>query len=130
MFQAWEDRDFDTFAQSLADNVSITTVPGGQQVSGKQQVLDWYKSWADAFSDATAGGKVTVAGDDGVTMEGVFQGNNDGMFAGLFQPTNQRVSLPWINVLHFSGGKVSEVAAYFDSLALMVQLGHVQPPQP
>jgi hypothetical protein len=43
---------------------------------------------------------------------------------------HQRVSLPWTNVLHFTGDKVSEVAAYFDSLALMVQLGHVQPPQP
>jgi predicted ester cyclase len=130
MFQAWEDREFDSFAQSLADNVKITTVPGGQQLSGTQQVLDWYKSWADAFSDATAGGKVTVTGDDGVTMEGVFQGTNDGMFAGSFQPTNRRVSLPWTNVLHFTGDKVSEVAAYFDLLALMVQLGHVQPPQP
>lgn len=92
--------------------------------------MDWYRSWADAFSDATAGGKVTVTGDDGVTMEGVFEGTNDGMFAGSFQPTNQRVSLPWINVLHFTGDKVSEVAAYFDLMALMTQLGHVQPPRP
>jgi ketosteroid isomerase-like protein len=130
MFQAWEDRDFDSFAQSLADNVRITTVPGGQEISGKQQVLDWYKSWADAFSDATAGGRVTVAGNNGVTMEGLFEGTNDGVFAGSFKPTNQRVSLPWTNVLHFTGAKVSEVAAYFDSLTLMVQLGHMQPPQP
>src|SRR5262245_24246160 len=114
MFQAWEDRDFDTFAQCLAENVSISTVPGGQQLSGKQEVLDWYKSWAEAFTDSTAGSKVTVAGGDAVTIEGVFEGTNDGVFAGSFQPTNQRVSLPWTNVLHFTGDKVSEVAAYFD----------------
>jgi steroid delta-isomerase-like uncharacterized protein len=127
MFQAWEDRDFDTFEQGLADDVSVAA-PGNQIVTGKQAVRQWYEAWASAFTDATAGGKVTLSGNDGVTVEGVFQGTNDGQFGGQFPPTNQSVSVPFINVMHFDNDKVSEVSVYYDSLLLMIQLGHVQAP--
>jgi steroid delta-isomerase-like uncharacterized protein len=127
MFQAWEDRDFDTFEQGLVDDVSVTA-PGNQTVTGKQAVRQWYEAWASAFTDATAGGQVTLPGDDGVTVEGVFQGTNDGQSGGRFPPTNQSVSVPFINVLHFDNDKVSEVSDYYDSLLLMTQLGHVQDP--
>jgi steroid delta-isomerase-like uncharacterized protein len=125
MFQAWEDRDFDTFEQGLADDVSVAA-PGNQTVTGRQAVRQWYEAWASAFTDATAGGQVTLAGDNGVTVEGVFRGTNNGQFAGQFPPTNQSVAVPFINVLHFVNDKVSEVSVYFDSLLLMTQLGHVQ----
>ena len=127
MFQAWEDRDFDTFEQGLVDDV-IVAAPGNQTVTGKQAVRQWYEAWTTAFTDATAGGQVTLSGDDGVTVEGVFQGTNDGQFAGRFPPTNQSVSVPFINVMHFDNDKVSELTVYFDSLLLMIQLGHVQDP--
>src|SRR6478609_6119392 len=118
MFQAWEDRDFDTFEQGLADDVSVAA-PGNQTVTGQQAVRQWYEAWASAFTDATAGGKVTLSGDDGVTVEGVFQGTNDGQFGGRFPPTNQSVSVPFINVMHFDNDEVSEVSVYYDSLLLM-----------
>jgi steroid delta-isomerase-like uncharacterized protein len=124
MFQAWEDRDFDTFEASLGDDVSVAA-PGNQTVTGKQAVRQWYESWATAFTDATAGAEVTLSGDDGVTVEGVFRGTNDGQFAGHFPPTSQAVSVPFINVLHFAEDKVSRVSVYYDSLLLMTQLGHV-----
>jgi steroid delta-isomerase-like uncharacterized protein len=127
MFQAWEDRDFDTFAEALRDDVSVSA-PGNQAVTGKHAVRQWYESWVSAFTDATAGGRVTLSGAEGVTVEGVFRGTNDGQFAGQFPPTNQSVSVPFINVLHFADDKVSEVTVYYDSLLLMTQLGHVQDP--
>jgi steroid delta-isomerase-like uncharacterized protein len=127
MFQAWEDRDFNSFEQDLADDVRVVA-PGGQTVTGKQAVRQWYEAWATAFTDATAGGQVTLSGDNGVTVEGVFKGTNDAQFADRFPPTNQSVSVPFINVLHFENDKVSEVSVYYDSLLLMTQLGHVQDP--
>jgi hypothetical protein len=45
MFQAWEDRDFDTFEQGLADDVSVAA-PGNQTVTGRQAVRQWYEAWA------------------------------------------------------------------------------------
>jgi steroid delta-isomerase-like uncharacterized protein len=127
MFQAWEDRDFASFEQGLVGDVRVAA-PGNQTVTGKQAVRQWYEAWASAFTDATAGGQVTLSGDSGVTVEGVFRGTNDGQFAGRFPPTNQSVSVPFINVLHFENDKVSEVSVYYDSLLLMTQLGHVQDP--
>jgi steroid delta-isomerase-like uncharacterized protein len=127
MFQAWEDRDFNSLEQDLADDVRVVA-PGGQTVTGKQAVRQWYEAWATAFTDATAGGQVTLSGDNGVTVEGVFKGTNDAQFADRFPPTNQSVSVPFINVLHFENDKVSEVSVYYDSLLLMTQLGHVQDP--
>jgi steroid delta-isomerase-like uncharacterized protein len=127
-FDAWERRDFDALGDRLAGNVSFRDAPRGLVIAGQANVRDWYASWAVAFPDGVAGATVAAASDDTVAIEGVLVGTNTGDF-GPLPPTGRSISFPWANVLHFDrDGRISDGAAYYDQLSLMIQLGHMQPP--
>ena len=128
MFDAWEKRDFDAFAEQLAGDVSFNDAPRGQVVTGQANVRDWYASWATAFPDAVAGATVVAESGDTVAIEGLFAGTNTGDF-GPLSATGRSVSLPWANVLRFdSDGRIIAGSAYYDRLTLMIQLGHIDAP--
>jgi steroid delta-isomerase-like uncharacterized protein len=128
LFDAWEKRDFDTFGEQLAGDVSLNDSPRGQVVNGQTNVRDWYASWATAFPDAVAGARVVAASDDTVAIEGLFAGTNTGDF-GPLPATGKSVSVPWANVLRFdSDGRIIGASAYYDQLTIMIQLGHIDAP--
>jgi steroid delta-isomerase-like uncharacterized protein len=128
LFDAWEKRDFATFAEQLAGEVSLQDAPRGQIVEGQASVRDWYAAWAAAFPDAVAGATVVAASGDTVAIEGVFAGTNTADF-GPYPATGRSVSLPWANVLRFSDeGRIIAGSAYYDQLTLMIQLGHIDAP--
>jgi steroid delta-isomerase-like uncharacterized protein len=128
LFDAWEKRDFESFGEQLASDVSLRDSPRGQVVNGQTNVRDWYASWATAFPDAVAGATVVAASGDTVAIEGLFAGTNTGDF-GPLPATGRSVSLPWANVLRFdSDGRIIAASAYYDQLTIMIQLGHMDPP--
>lgn len=128
LFDAWEKRDFDTFGEQLAGDVSFNDAPRGQVVTGQANVREWYASWATAFPDAVAGATVVAASSDTVAIEGLFAGTNTGDF-GPLPATGRSVSLPWANVLRFdSDGRIIAGSAYYDQLTIMIQLGHIDAP--
>jgi steroid delta-isomerase-like uncharacterized protein len=128
MFDAWERRDFDGMGERLASGVSFNDAPGGHVVKGRDDVRDWYASWASAFPDGVAGATVSAASGDTVAVEGVLVGTNTGAFGSL-PPAGKSISVAWANVLRFdSDGRVISGTAYYDMLTLMVQLGHAAPP--
>jgi steroid delta-isomerase-like uncharacterized protein len=128
LFDAWERRDFDTFEEQLAGDVSLNDAPRGQVVEGQANVRDWYASWATAFPDAVAGATVVAGSGDTVAIEGVFAGTNTGDF-GPLPATGRAVSVPWANVLRFdSDGRIIAGSAYYDQLTIMIQLGHIDAP--
>jgi steroid delta-isomerase-like uncharacterized protein len=128
LFDAWEKRDFDTFEEQLAGDVSLNDAPRGQVVNGQANVRDWYASWATAFPDAVAGATVVAGSGDAVAIEGVFAGTNTGDF-GPLPATGRAVSVPWANVLRFDGdGRIIAGSAYYDQLTIMIQLGHIDAP--
>ena len=128
LYDAWEKRDFDSFAKQFADGVSFNDVPRGEIVTGNDNVRDWYASWATAFPDSTAGATVMAASGDTVAIEGLLVGTNTGDF-GPVPPTGRSISVPWANFLRFDAeGRVIGGTAYYDQLSLMIQLGLMQPP--
>ena len=128
LFDAWEKRDFDTFSDQLARNVSLNDAPRGQVVNGQANVRDWYASWATAFPDAVAGAVVVSASGETVAIEGLFAGTNTGDF-GPLPATGKSVSVPWANVFRFDDdGRIIAGSAYYDQLTFMIQLGHIDAP--
>jgi steroid delta-isomerase-like uncharacterized protein len=128
LYEAWEKRDFDALAETLADGVSFNDATSGRVIEGKADVKDFYASWAVACPDSVAGATVVAASDDTVAIEGVWAGTNTGPF-GPLPATGRSVSMPWANVLHFDpDGRIIGGAAYANLLPVMIQLGHMQPP--
>ena len=129
VFDAWERRDFDAMVANMSDDVTITEFPGGgQPIEGKAAVKEWYQSWVVACPDSVADASVAAASDDTVVVSGVYAGTNTGTF-GPFAATGRSVSLPYVNVLRFdSDGQLVRIAAYFDQLTLLTQLGHMEAP--
>jgi steroid delta-isomerase-like uncharacterized protein len=127
IFDAWERRDFDAIVATMADDVCVNS-PGGVVVRGKDDVKDWYASWAVACPDSVAGAVCVGATGESAVMEGLYAGTNTGAF-GPFAPTGRKVSLPWTNVYSFDAdGWIVQVNVYYDQLTIMTQLGHMESP--
>jgi ketosteroid isomerase-like protein len=117
--------DLAGFAAVLADDV-VFTAPGGARGEGREACAGFFGGWLSAFSDA----HVEVHGvhilDDLAVEEGVFSGTHDGTLhipTGDIPPTGRAVSLDYIQVLRFRGGKHVSFNLMFDRLLMLEQLG-------
>jgi steroid delta-isomerase-like uncharacterized protein len=127
VYEAWERRDFDALAELVAEDVAFQDHPSGRTLTGRREIVDWFKSWATACSDSTASPAVLDAGQDAV-VQGVWAGTNDGPF-GPFPASGRRVEVPFVNVMRVDEhGQVARGQVYYDQLGLLIQLGHAVPP--
>jgi steroid delta-isomerase-like uncharacterized protein len=127
VYQAWERRDFDALADLLSKNISFEDHPRGLTLSGRGEVVDWFKAWAKACSDSTVNATMLDAGDAAV-VQGVWAGTNDGPF-GPFAATGKHVAVPYAAVMTVDqDGRVVRAESYYDQLGLLIQLGHAEAP--
>jgi predicted ester cyclase len=83
-------------------------------------------NWRVAFPDAHYTIDDMVAEDDKVSCRLAFQGTFKGRL-GSIEPTGKEIHLAEATFSRWVGGKVVEVAAFFDTLTLYQQMG-VRPP--
>jgi hypothetical protein len=99
-------------------------------VKGGEQFIDYLKSgWATAFSDATAtNARYIDAGDTSVArFNGT--GTNDGPL-GPLPPTGRTLNMQFCEIFTYDeAGKVVRGEIYYDQVTLLVQLGHMPPPE-
>lgn len=122
-------RDWDGFAADLAENCELIDHPRDVTVKGRQQYIELEKGWVGAFSDARItsprffdAGSVTVMLFTGA-------GRNDGQF-GPFPASGREATSPFCEVREYDAdGKVVRAEWYYDQLSMLVQLGHVPPPE-
>jgi steroid delta-isomerase-like uncharacterized protein len=128
---AFNAHDFDAFAAVLADDVGVEA-PGGVRVAGKQACVDFYRGWIGAFPDAQVEVDAVHQVDDRMIVEeGRFTGTHDGALRGPdgdIPATGRSVSVPYIHVLRFHGGKHVFFGLMFDRLLMLEQLGIVPGP--
>jgi predicted ester cyclase len=125
---AFNRHDADGFAETMAEDVR-TRAPGVGELSGKQAVKAFYKSWLDAFPDARVEIDALHVLDDLAIEEGVFTGTHRGTLsgpAGDLPPTGRKVRVEYMQVGRVRGDKVASFHLVFDRLALMEQLGVAQ----
>ena len=51
-YDAWNNRDWDTFTAAVDEDTEVLTVPTGQTLRGPQGFRQYGESWAPAFPDA------------------------------------------------------------------------------
>jgi ketosteroid isomerase-like protein len=109
------------FAAYLADDVVWTTMETGDEIRGRQAVVDFIVALHNQlFAASPEFGNVTVA--DGVAaLEAVFVGRHIADFAGV-AATGAEVRLPYAVSYDVSDGSISALRAYFPITALIQQL--------
>jgi len=119
--------DIDGFTSVLADDVTYRA-PGGIGGQGKEACAKFFAGWFSAFPDA----HVEVHGlhitGDFAVEEGTFTGTHNGVLrgpAGDIPPTGHSVTVDYIQVLRFHGGKHISFNLMFDRLLMLEQLGLV-----
>jgi predicted ester cyclase len=119
--------DIDGFRDVLADQ-AVFHAPGGMHGEGKTACAQFFAGWFSAFPDAHVEVHgLHITGDIAVE-EGTFTGTHNGVLrspAGDIPPTGRSVTVDYIQVLRFHGGKHISFNLMFDRLLMLEQLGLV-----
>jgi steroid delta-isomerase-like uncharacterized protein len=126
LYEAFNDRDLDLIAQSMAPDGQILIVGSGDTFDGPDGARKYNQMWATAFLDAVIEIDRIVATDEYAVVEFTGRGTHTGTLttpAGSFPATGRSVTLQLCDVLQITDGKVTSQRTYFDSGSLMTQLG-------
>jgi len=124
--------DIDGFTGVLADDVTYRA-PGGIDGQGKEACAQFFAGWLGAFPDAHVEVHAVHITGDVAVEEGTFTGTHDGVLhspAGDIPPTGRPVTVGYIQVLRFHGGKHVSLNLMYDQLLLLEQLGLIPAPAP
>ncbi|MBV8590879.1 MAG: ester cyclase [Acetobacteraceae bacterium] len=117
--------DMKGFAEVLAGDV-IFAAPGGVRGRGKAACVEFFGSWFGAFPDAHVEVQACHFIDDVAVEEGTFTGTQNGVLhspIGDIPPTGRSVTLNYVQVLRFRGGRHVSFNLMFDRLLMLEQLG-------
>ena len=124
--EAFNARDWVAHADLLADD-AVMEVPGtGERHEGREAVSASERSWTEVFGDARIDVDHLAAAGDVVVAEYTGTGTHTGPFPGPegeIAPTGRPGSLKLCDVFVIRGGRIAEVREYYDTMALMTQLG-------
>lgn len=126
LYDAFNSRDFDREAALWADEGVMTNVGSGEQLRGPEGSRQSNRFWAEAFPDGRVTVDRVVAADPYVVVEFTGRGTHTGTLtspAGSIPATGRSVTLQLCDVLELRDGKVWSRQRYFDTGAMMAQLG-------
>jgi steroid delta-isomerase-like uncharacterized protein len=126
LYEAFNDRDMETVVASVAPDGILTIAGTGEKFVGEEGARQYNQMWLEGFPD----GKTTVdkvfASGDTVVVEFHGEGTHTGPLRtsmGEIPATGRSVTLQLCDVYEFENGKIKTQRAYFDTGALMAQLG-------
>jgi steroid delta-isomerase-like uncharacterized protein len=131
-YDAYNTRDFDRGVALAGEDLKLTQVAFGTTYQGPEGIRPFFELWAGAFPDSKAELVNVVAGEDGVTAEGIFRGTQQASLqspSGDIPATGRRVEIPHCFVFGITNGKLASGRLYFDAASLMRQLGVMVPVQ-
>ena len=95
-----------------------------EDIHGPEGYKEYVSAFRSAFSDLHVEIEYQIAEGDLVATRWTTTGTHDGEFAGI-PPTGNRVTLPGMEIVRISGGRLVEGWEGYDSMTLMRQLGVV-----
>lgn len=126
--EAFNARDWAAQAALLADDV-VMEVPGtGERYEGREAVSASERAWTDAFADGRVDLDHLAAGGDVVVAEYTGTGTHTGPLPGPdgeIAPTGRSGSLRLCDVITIRDGRIVAIREYYDTMALLTQLGLV-----
>jgi steroid delta-isomerase-like uncharacterized protein len=129
IYDLWNDRDLDAALDLATDDVHITLMAYGQELTGRGGFRRFMERFARAFPDMKKQVTNQVASQEQVVCEFDLRGTHHGPLqtpTGDIPPTGRTVHLSVIEVMGFRNGKLAVLRNYSDTATLLRQLG-VQP---
>jgi predicted ester cyclase len=123
---AFNEADWDKARSMLTPDVIYSETGTGRRVEGIDAYTDLLKEWKAALPDVTGTIRITLAGDDVVAQEILWEGTHTGPLqtpAGTLEATGARVTTQGTLWITFDGDKVREVRNHLDVLGLLQQIG-------
>lgn len=106
----------------MADDVVFTVMATGEENKGPEGVMGMFNNLYHTAFDATAEPKTMVFGEHNAVAEFDFVGKHIGEFAGI-PATGKDVRVPLCVVYDLEGDKIKRARVYFETPALLQQLG-------
>ena len=118
----WERLEAILTADSVYDEVGT-----GRRAEGREQILELFQGWKHTMPDAVGTVTSALASGNEVVLEVTWKGTMTGPW-GDTPATGRQQKTRAALFLGFSGEAVSEARQYFDSLALLQELGVMPEP--
>lgn len=105
----------------------VVFVAPDAELKGREQVVEYFRGYLEAFPDGTA--DVVVRHDSGDTTvdEWVFHGTHTGPLptptGEMVPPTGARVSVRGVDIQTHRDGGIADQRTYFDQVQFLTQLG-------
>ena len=124
----FEARDVDATMATMSDAPHVTHVPTMTGGNGREAVRQFYGTWfIGHWPDDTVVTPVSrTIGDDQLVDEVMISFTHDCEMPAILpgvKPTGRKVTIPFVVVVGFEGGKVAFERIYWDQASLLVQIG-------
>ena len=132
LYESWNARDFDRFVGMFTDDAEIVIVGAGETLRGREGALQFAQMWAGGFPDGRVQIDRVIADGDTTAVEFTGRGTHTGTLAGPtgeIPATGRQVTLQLCDVHELEGGKIRRFRTYFDTAALLGQLGLIPTPE-
>jgi steroid delta-isomerase-like uncharacterized protein len=125
MVQAINERDLDRLDELVSEDVvrhSVATA--GVVVTSLAEFKAFLETDFATVPDSIMEIDVIFGNQSYVAMRALYSGTQSGQM-GPFPPTEKRFQIPFIGILRFDEGKISEIWVEWDNVSALSQLGHL-----
>lgn len=127
MVEAINSRDLDRLDSLVAaDLVRHSAATKGVVVSSLEEFKAFLRKDFAGIPDSVITIDIIFGNDEYVALRAIYSGTQTGD-VGPFPPSGKRVELPYIGILRFAEGKISEMWVEWDNIFMLTQLGHFPP---
>jgi steroid delta-isomerase-like uncharacterized protein len=125
VIEAFNDHAYDAVGAAMTDDATWTDVPGGTTAKGRDEVVEYLKSWHEGFSNARVT-EPTFTSDNGkVAVEFIGRGTQSNEF-GPFPNKGGEFELNAVQIYSLDdSGQIKHVDLYYDTMTMLTQLGHM-----
>lgn len=125
--EAFNKADWAKTRSMSTPDVVYSELATGRRVVGADDFIELSKGWRSAFPDAMGTVTSELESGDTAVVEVTWSGTQTGELVtptgDRIPPTGKKVSIPAVQVVRTSGGKIAETKHYFDLMTMMAQLG-------
>jgi steroid delta-isomerase-like uncharacterized protein len=127
IFRAWmtamNEARWSDVAAALGDDVTLVPASSGMKLEGKDNVVEFFKSFAVGFPDLRSAARVILSRPGHVVALARSTGTNSAA-VGPFPATNRQISFLGLTHVELdAAGAITAVTAYADNLNFMGQMG-------
>ncbi|MBN2258511.1 MAG: ester cyclase [Anaerolineaceae bacterium] len=125
---AINNQDWQKCSEILAsDFVRHSGTFGQSEVNNKDRLLEYLQAEYETFPDAQETINFLVAEGNKVVVHSHCHATQKGPM-GSFPPSGKVLSADFISIYRIADGRIAEAWVEWDSLAGLIQLGHLEPP--